>query len=381
MSPGDRGGRMDQVELAREVSLTGADGRLNPAAVGWARRPIFDTSGIVKGPHRTWGRAKRWEYWNVISPTHILALTVSSIDYAAVHEVWIFERASGSTWTRAVTLLPARDVDLPANLNAGPARARAKDLEIDLDPLPDGGTRLRATIPEASFDVAVTRPADYDCVAVVVPWSKTRFQYTVKDVALSASGVVTTAGAEHEVPAGSWEVLDHGRGRWPYDVTWNWGAGSGQVPRTTCRGMTSPTGAACGTSPAAEPSLSTASSDGPRTSTTAGDWPVPRPHIGEVRVLVMASFLVYPRSVRGPQQPAGHRARPGGRRLPSRGRGRHLARRSCSSAEQGRRRWCSCRRRSRPWTEGCAVAAPEGAPSSCRRPHRALPRRGTRLRR
>jgi hypothetical protein len=219
---------MDQAELATVVSLTGADGRLNPAAVGWARRPILDTSGIVKGPHRTWGRAKRWEYWNVISPTHILAVTVSSIDYAAVHEVWIFERASGSTWTRAVTVLPAHDVYLPANLHSGPARARAKDLAIDLDPLPEGGTRLRATIPDASFDVVVTRPADYDCVAVVVPWSKTRFQYTVKDVALSARGVVTTDGVEHEVPAGSWAVLDHGRGRWPYDVRWNWGAGSGQ---------------------------------------------------------------------------------------------------------------------------------------------------------
>ena len=65
-------------------------------------------------------------------------------------------------------------------------------------------------------------------MAVVVPWSKTRFQYTVKDVALSATGVVTTAGVEHEVPAGSWAVLDHGRGRWPYDVKWTWGAGSGQ---------------------------------------------------------------------------------------------------------------------------------------------------------
>lgn len=219
---------MIERELTAPVSLTGVRGNLNEAAVGWARRPIMETSGIVKAPHRTWGRTKRWEYWNVISPTHILALTVSSIDYAAVHEVWIFDRATGSTWTRAATVLPARDVDLPANLNAGPARARAKDLEIALDPLPDGGTRLRASIPEASFDVAVTRPADYDCVAVVVPWSKTRFQYTVKDVALSAAGVVTIAGVEHEVPAGSWAVLDHGRGRWPYDVTWNWGAGSGE---------------------------------------------------------------------------------------------------------------------------------------------------------
>ena len=33
---------------------------------------------------------------------------------------------------------------------------------------------------------------------------------------------------EHLLPEGeSWAVLDHGRGRWPYDITWNWGAGSG----------------------------------------------------------------------------------------------------------------------------------------------------------
>src|SRR5450631_1619046 len=114
MRTGTRG-RMDQGQLTTTVSLTGSDGRLNPAAVGWSRRPIVDTSGIVKAPHRVWGRTKRWEYWNVISPTHILALTVSSIDYAAVHEVWIFDRASCSAWTRAVTVLPARDVDLPAN--------------------------------------------------------------------------------------------------------------------------------------------------------------------------------------------------------------------------------------------------------------------------
>ena len=35
------------------------------------------------------GRNKRWEYWNVMTPQHIVALTVSSLDYAAVHEVWV----------------------------------------------------------------------------------------------------------------------------------------------------------------------------------------------------------------------------------------------------------------------------------------------------
>ena len=60
-----------------------------------------------------------------------------------------------------------------------------------------------------------------------MPWSTTRFQYTVKDVALPARGWVEVDGVRHAVPDGSWAVLDHGRGRWPYDVHWNWGAGSG----------------------------------------------------------------------------------------------------------------------------------------------------------
>ena len=30
-----------------------------------------------------------------------------------------------------------------------------------------------------------------------------------------------------QVSDDAWATLDHGRGRWPYDVSWNWGAGSG----------------------------------------------------------------------------------------------------------------------------------------------------------
>jgi len=214
---------MAERELTGPVPLVRANGSLNPDAIGWARRPLVDTSGIECS---AWGRNKRWEYWNVVTPGHILALTVSSIDYAAVHEVWVLDRASERTWGRTATVLPARGVELPPALDQGPARARAKDLRIDVDPGP-GQVRLRADIPGASFDVTVTRPEDHDCLAVVVPWSTRRFQYTVKDVALPASGSLVLDGVKHDVPDGSWAVLDHGRGRWPYDVRWNWGAGSG----------------------------------------------------------------------------------------------------------------------------------------------------------
>lgn len=220
---------MTERELTARVSLTLPNGRVNPDAIGWARQPIVDTSGIRRGR----GRNKRWEYWNVTTPTHILALTVSSIDYAAVHEVWVFDRATERAWSQGATVIPAHGAELPGNVESGPAHARAKDLEIDVIPSAGSGaaargTRLQARIPGASFDVFAALPDGHERLAVVVPWSRTRFQYTVKDVARPASGTVTLDGVAYDVPAGeSWAVLDHGRGRWPYDISWNWGAGSG----------------------------------------------------------------------------------------------------------------------------------------------------------
>src|ERR1051325_8683196 len=62
-------------------------------------------------PLPTTGRNKRWEYWGVVTPTHVLALTVSSLDYAAVHEVWVLDRESGRTWGADATVVPARGVE------------------------------------------------------------------------------------------------------------------------------------------------------------------------------------------------------------------------------------------------------------------------------
>ena len=217
---------MIERELTEPVSLTGADGRFNPAAHGWARQPIVDTSGI--DGRGTWGRNKRWEYWCVMTPTHILACTVSSIDFAAVHEVWVFDRASGTSVGLGATGIGAGSAMLPANLEGGRSSARQGALKIDIEEVP-GGTRLRAEIPGASFDVTAALPDGHERLAVVVPWSATRFQCTVKDVARPATGTVTVHGRTYDVPEGSWAVLDHGRGRWPHDVRWNWGAGSGRL--------------------------------------------------------------------------------------------------------------------------------------------------------
>ncbi len=169
-----------------------------------------------------------------MTPTHIIALTVSWVDYMALHAVWMFDRTTGAAIDVTDIVPGGRSATLPPTLGDGPARARSRRLSIDIDELgPVAGTRLRAETARASFDIIAERPEGHEAMGVVVPWRRNgavkRFQYTVKDVARPARGTLTIDGVTHSFDADSWAVLDHGRGRWPYRVWWNWAAGSGMV--------------------------------------------------------------------------------------------------------------------------------------------------------
>ncbi|MEU2200562.1 DUF2804 domain-containing protein [Isoptericola sp. NPDC019482] len=212
-------------EITADVALCLPDGRLNPDAVGWSRAPLHDTSGIGRGV-RGLGRNKRWEYWAVVTPDHVVALTTSALDYAALHQVWVWDRASGEE-VDAVAIAPLTgSATLPGRLGGGPVRSRTRSVAVAVDERP-GGTRLRARTARVELDVTVARPAGRDLLAVVVPWSRRRFQYTVKDVGLPVAGTLRVDGVDVPVPVGSWAVLDHGRGRWPYRAAWQWGVGVG----------------------------------------------------------------------------------------------------------------------------------------------------------
>ena len=221
--------RITEREITEPVALTASDTRLlNRAAVGWTRTQLHDTSAI--GTRVAWPRNKRWEYWSVIGERFMVSLTVSDVDYLGSQEVWIFDRETGQQH-HATALVPlATGVTMPGSLGGGRSHVKAGKLEITLDP-DESGTRLRFRIPGAEGDLFAARPPGQEHMGVVVPWSETRFQYTVKDVALPASGSLTVDGVTHAIDAGgpAWAVLDHGRGRWPYDVHWNWAAGSGIV--------------------------------------------------------------------------------------------------------------------------------------------------------
>lgn len=207
-------------ELTEPVDLCDDRGRLNPAAVGWSRAPLH--SANLRGR----GRAKRWEYWAIQTPSHVLAVTVSDLDYAALCAVYVLEPDGNETVVSK--LAPGRRLDLPATCFGGPIQVHLSGLSIDLVPLIDG-VHLGVDAGEVTADVRIARPAGHECLGVVVPWSDTRFQYTVKENTLRATGRVSVSGREWEVGDDAWATVDHGRGRWPYRITWNWGSGSGVV--------------------------------------------------------------------------------------------------------------------------------------------------------
>lgn len=228
-------------ELTSPVDLCLPSGALNPAAVAWSRTPLHRANlrtnqGLSRAA--TWSRTRRWEDWCVITPDHIVWCSVTSLNYAGMHALWVLDRRTGAEVETSTTTPLARDVHLPSRYGGGPTRARTSALAVAVDPAgpTDGalrpGARIRAITPRVRLDLCADVPAGHECLGVVVPWTDRQFQYTVKDVALPVHGKLWVD--DEEVTVGTdgqaaWATSDFGRGRWPYTVVRSRGAGSGVV--------------------------------------------------------------------------------------------------------------------------------------------------------
>ena len=71
-------------ELTAAVDLCTPDGdRLNPAALGWSRRPLHRAN--LEG---RFGINKRWDYWAVLAGDLVLSCVYADIDHFGLAEVW-----------------------------------------------------------------------------------------------------------------------------------------------------------------------------------------------------------------------------------------------------------------------------------------------------
>ena len=73
-------------EIVVPTSLCDKKGNLNPAAIGYARKPIIDCN-----LSHHFMRKKKWNYWCVYGEEILFSATISHLDFAAVCFVYFFE--------------------------------------------------------------------------------------------------------------------------------------------------------------------------------------------------------------------------------------------------------------------------------------------------
>lgn len=217
-------------EIVTEVDLCTPDGALlNRAALGWSRRPLHRANLAGR-----FGINKRWDYWGVLAGDLVVSMVYADVDHLGLADVWWADLSTGVsggngtiTADRGIFSLPERPGTAPLLVDRDGFMLALTDNE--------GGTRLHGAWTErdgteGAMDVYVALPEGHESLNVVIPWSEERFNFTSKHQARPATGTfrvgerVWAVGADNS----AWGVLDVGRGRWPHEITWNWGGGAGR---------------------------------------------------------------------------------------------------------------------------------------------------------
>jgi hypothetical protein len=225
MARGDHRGVYVEREVTGVTDLCDATGRVNPAAVGWSRRPL-----VRANLHGHWPRKKRWNFWNWISPRFVFQVTLADIDYAAFCQVTFVDFSTRRT-VGAMALARPGSLAMPEHVARSVRFERramryanvydGDTMKIDFSGTVQGGEPIAA-------DFVVRTPPAQESLNVVVPWSATRFQLNSKHAALPCEGTVTVGGTRHPMDPGECHaVQDFGRGVWPYRSFWNWGVATG----------------------------------------------------------------------------------------------------------------------------------------------------------
>jgi hypothetical protein len=212
-------------EITAPVDLCDARGQLNPAAVGFARQPIFRAN--LSGH---WPRKKRWNFWNWIGSDFVFSVTLADIDLASFCVFTLTDFRDGTHWAGASYGRPGR-IALPEQVEASVGFVGG-DIDYTNQIVGDDrAVRFRGRAGDGTAiaaEFAVHRPPGHESLNVVVPWTPTRFQCNSKHAALPCEGEVCAGERRYTLdPRTCFAVQDWGRGIWPYRSFWNWGVATG----------------------------------------------------------------------------------------------------------------------------------------------------------
>ena len=216
-------------ELTEPVELCDHRGNLNPEAIGWSRQPLHFCN--LKGH---WPRKKSWNYWAIVSSTHLFSVTLSNIDYLGLPFIYLLDFKTKAFFEKTLLKPFGTGCHLSPEISGDVVyEDRAMSIAMVNN---DGSTRLTVACPDFNgkplqAEFLVHKPKGHETLNVVIPWSDKRFQFTSKQNTLSTEGILEWG--DQKIQFGlddTFACLDLGRGIWPFSCFWNWSSFSTRLP-------------------------------------------------------------------------------------------------------------------------------------------------------
>jgi hypothetical protein len=208
-------------ELTEPVNLCDQSGNLNPVAVGWSRHPLHHCN--LQGH---WPRKKRWNYWAIVSPTHLFSVTLSNVDYLGLPFIYFLDFNTKAFVEKTLLKPFGAGCQLPPDVH--------QDVIYEDPAMPismittEQGIRISIGCPDfegkpLQADFLVYYPLGHETLNVVIPWSDDRFQFTSKQNTLPTEGTLQWGDEVIYFDMDdTFACQDFGRGIWPFDCFWNW---------------------------------------------------------------------------------------------------------------------------------------------------------------
>lgn len=222
-----------QREITKRGKLLNAKGELNER--GYSTSFLLDyNKDKIQGSKL---KIKEWDYYLMISTSYGVALTIADNGYMGIISISVLDFKRGWYKTQSHILpFTLGKLNLPRTTTKGEIHYVDHKVEIYFMTY-KGERRLRCYMKEfyegKPFECEFLlghMPQDSIVVATPFKESSKQFYYNQKIIGMKARGYMRTgklfATFRQE---DTYAILDWGRGIWPYESAWYWGAAMGEV--------------------------------------------------------------------------------------------------------------------------------------------------------
>ncbi|WP_050607691.1 DUF2804 domain-containing protein [Clostridium niameyense] len=215
-------------ELFKATNLCDDRGNLQARSIGWSRNPIINCNLKY---HQF--RKKKWNYWYMLNKDCLFSVTISNVDYLGMVFAYFYDFNTGEFIEKTLICPLGKGCSLPDKVldttefyhNKMNIFFRwnkyKKIMNIITECKNFNGRNLTA-----NFKVHYNE--EQETLNVVIPWSKSKFQFTSKQTCLPVEGQIILNNKKYIFHTNdSFAGLDFGRGVWPFKIMWNWATASG----------------------------------------------------------------------------------------------------------------------------------------------------------